>query len=553
MYKASYAYFTIPEKMFQGYNGFAYRKINASNGAWADMSVDSSTGKWSGESSYMIGSQMTSTNLEYAQRVFCAMRLGNVVVSGNPRLVSGNSAVVTVSISDLTDSTNETVVCEYTLTDKEGIYHNNTINITNGSDGFYKCIKFTAKGNATVEWNPTINYNTNSAEELLHRAADGWLGDVHPFYHDGKLYIYYLSTGNETQSTHALYDSLLFQSDDFIHFNNKPIAIDNNNKPDTTTYFVLGTYTDSKGVFRSCFGNGQTISSSKSTDLYTWGSGSEYYFDKDGNMGYKNRIYLDSQVKSFRDPAMYYDPFSEKTYCVILSYYSTLREKGEKGLALYKGDKEGVYENNFTKLIDFTDSTGANDAECPQIIRIGSRWYLFYSRYGTGTAGNVGRLSYRIGDVNTAPDKVNWKNKPEYTLDGGDLHAAQICEVGDKYYMFGWVNYLANQNVWGGYLNLAREVFQKPDGTLGSRIDECFYSLLNHGKICDISANNTSGNLSVSGGTFISNGNGSSTVNGSYGRSIIEGSFSLKGNGAFAGFSAKQGGTTYYAGVVRVN
>ena len=71
----------------------------------------------------------------------------------------------------------------------------------------------------------------------------------------------------------------------------------------------------------------------------------------------------------------------------------------------------------------------------------------------------------------------------EYSLDGGDLHAAQLCEVGGRYYMYGWIGSSPNANVWGGNLNLAREVYVKADGTLGTRCDEYLTKLLNKGRM----------------------------------------------------------------------
>ena len=80
--------------------------------------------------------------------------------------------------------------------------------------------------------------------------------------------------------------------------------------------------------------------------------------------------------------------------------------------------------------------------------------------------GNVGRMCYRVGPENTLPQNVDWNNLEERYINGQDLHAAQLVQVGDKYYVYGWLNYKYNTSVWGGYLNTPVEVYQGEDGYL---------------------------------------------------------------------------------------
>ena len=131
--------------------------------------------------------------------------------------------------------------------------------------------------------------------------------------------------------------------------------------------------------------------------------------------------------------------------------------KGEKWINMYVGNKKGEFSTVATKMVNFT---GRGDAECPQIKKIGNRWYLLSSPSGTGTMGNVGRMCYRVGPEKTLPQNVDWNNLEERYINGQDLHAAQLVQVGDKYYVYGWLNYKYNTSVWGGYLNTPVEVYQ---------------------------------------------------------------------------------------------
>lgn len=378
----------------------------------------------------------------------------------------------------------------------------------------------------------SFSADTNAqAGQSLHYTCDGFFGDVHPFYHDGKMYMFYLSTGKETENPYATFSSLLAVSDDMIHYEPQQIQMNSKNPPEQDLYYALGVYVDAQGRFRSCYGKGSYVGGSVSDDLITWSNGAEPYMDETiGMLRYKYRVSFDSDVYSGRDPYICWDEASASYYCVVMNYYSANTDKGEKGLALYIGDAEGKYSSKAVKLLSFT---GRGDPECPQLMKIGDRWYLFYSVYGTGTAGNVGRLSYRMGEEGQLPQNVDWENAEEYCLDGGDLHAAQLVNVGDKLYMYGWLNYAAHTNVWGGYLNLPREVFQNADGTLGSRCDEYLTELLKKDLVATLGTDDASGrNITV-------------------GRSFVTADITLPQGASYAGFHLSDGNYTYFIGLRR--
>lgn len=386
--------------------------------------------------------------------------------------------------------------------------------------------------------------------QSLHYTCDGFFGDVHPFYYDGKMYMFYLSTGRESNSVHQTFSSMLAVSEDMIHYEPVELKMDKKLPPEQDLYYALGVYIDAEGRFRSCYGKGGYVGGSVSDDLLTWSNGAEPYMDEEiGMLRYKYRISFDSDVYSGRDPYIWYDAASESYYCVVMNYYSTQSDKGAKGLALYIGDKEGRYSNKAVKMLSFT---GRGDPECPMIMKIGNRWYLFYSVFGTGVAGSVGRLSYRMGGENQLPQDVDWENAAEYCLDGGDLHAAQLVNVGDKIYMYGWINYAAHQNVWGGFLNLPREVYQKADGTLGSRCDEYLTELLRKESIAKMSFENTAlQGVSAEGSKFTTVSGGTATLNQKVGRTLMTAKITLPADGQQAGYTLSDGIYTYFIGVRR--
>lgn len=531
VYKASYGYTLMKE---QGYNGFFYRYISASG----EKDMTASDSGWTGSDASMRDGIMKSGN-DSAVRLFISPVSGTARVYGNPRLVSGERATVTVKRGT-------EIVATYEITDGTGVWDEHILTLTEGEE-----LRFIVQGKAEVYWNPTVDF-IRADEILLHHATEGYYGDVHPFYDEksGELYMFYLSTGQKNDQT--TFRSMLTTSQDFIHFASKDVAISESAPPEQDLYFALNVYLDRDGGYRSSWGYNGYAGSSKSKDLLIWESGSEPYIDvADGFLKYTHRVYFGGGALSGRDPDVFYDKDSDSYYCVVMNYYTPSGSSGRKSLAVYLGDKDGRYSPNPITYMDFT---GRGDPECPQIKKIGDRWYIFYSVYGTGTAGNVGDFRYRMGGAGQSVDQVDWDAAKEYRLDGADLHAAQIFPVGDKYYMYGWLNYAAGASVWGGYLNLAREVYRRADGTLATRCDNYLTSLLNKGKITQFCSDNSRcEGVMANDGVFNFAGEGMAALHGEYGRSLLTAKVNLGGSATKGGFRIVSGSNTLFAGVAIEN
>lgn len=532
VYRASYGYVENSE---QGYNGFRYQY--GTDGGYLDMTC--ADGVWSGGGAAMQGGEMTPGS-SAAVRTFVAPESGEVRIYGNPSLTKGTSATVRVMYRD-------GVISEAQVTDSTGVWHSDRISVTAG-----ETISFVVEGEGSVYWNPTVDY-TLAPEVGLHYAPDGYFGDVHPFYDEktGTMYMYYLSTGLQENGRIETFTTLLSTSRNLVQYTDTPMYRDEKNPPPLELYYALGVIRDKDGNYRSGYGAGNYVHTVVSSDLIHWENALQPYIDEaDGLLKYTWRIDFDVGVYSGRDPDLTYDPESNRYYCVVMNYYSSAADKGEKSLNLYIGDENGKFSTSATRLVSFTNR---GDPECPQIKKIGNRWYLFYSVYGTGTAGNVGKLAYRVGDADTSPEQVNWESKTEYYLDGGDLHAAQICPVGEKWYAYGWLNYRAEQNVWGGYLNLAREVYAREDGTLASRCDEYLTRLLNQGRmaVADGSSCDVSGFSEQNGRFTLSSGEGKAVFRDAFGRTLLFAHIDLPENASYAGISLSEGDTEYHALVAR--
>ncbi|HHT66902.1 MAG TPA: hypothetical protein GX010_01545 [Erysipelotrichaceae bacterium] len=462
LYRASDGYV---DNQVQGYNNFYY--LARTDDEYNLLLYEGDCFKLNGV--VIDNERMTSTSSAFATRSFISPVTASACISGSAFLKEGEQALLLVY-------KNEQLITQKMVT-REGVYHENIVSL-NKDDNVY----FVLEGAATITYNPVIDFVMDD-EVTLHHSADGYYGDVHPYYdlESKKMYMFYLSTGNQSGRKHQTFESLLTTSTDFIRYQDENIQMDNRARPTQDLYYVLNVFKDKEGLYRSSMGMGNHTTTSKSSDLLTWKNGTDPFIDSETDMLiYRYASYYSSDVYSGRDPDMCYISEDDTYYSVVLNYMSVAGAHGDKYLTLYTGNGEGIFSTDGVKLINFKNR---GDPECPQIKKIGNRWYLLYSVYGTGTKGNVGKITYRIGDANTKPQDVNWSNKEEFCLDGEDLHAAQINEVGNKYYLFGWLNCRYNTSVWGGRLNLPHEVYQESDGRLRSRLDARLLSLLNKGLI----------------------------------------------------------------------
>lgn len=283
------------------------------------------------------------------------------------------------------------------------------------------------------------------------------IGDVHPFWHKGKLYLYYLSTDGS-------FSSRLATTTDFFRFTGEELR-QAAPAPAIGTYYVLGV-TPYGGGFVSYFGASDTaVNGSFSEDLTNW-------------RGLRGPAVPSIHYRSGRDPYLFFDPEAARWRIVYTAYRSNDKGGGDFDAALSlltsRTEKlEDGWEEEERELVRF-DNAGLSrreDPECSQMMRLGDRWYLFYSVYSR-TVHGVGGLSYRAGEAGLALTENDWERLPEHSLDGEDLCAAQVFPMEGKTCLLGWIPQTAAADDWGGALSFPREVYPLPGGALGLRLPE---------------------------------------------------------------------------------
>jgi sucrose-6-phosphate hydrolase SacC (GH32 family) len=283
------------------------------------------------------------------------------------------------------------------------------------------------------------------AQDVHFIPRDHLLGDVHPFFHEGECYLYYLKPGK--------YESSLVRSRDLLHWTETPITHDPIMPDDwMSPYFVLGVFHDpSAKSFRSFYGHAQgRMASSVSHDLLHWSCAPK-----------EIHVPAADYYQRRRDPYIFWIPEMKQYGCVMTTWMKGRPKETGGAVSLATSPDLKQWKDHGPIL----DPGTIGEPECPQMFQLGTSWYLLASIYDRA----VGPPVYWISNSPLGP----WKNQPDGILDGKDLCAAQIAFDGETPLLFGWIPLdpaKPEKQTWGGHLALPREVYARPDGKLGARL-----------------------------------------------------------------------------------
>ncbi len=471
----------------QGYNHWYY-EVMTNAGSYTTMPHNGVY--WSYEGANILDAVLMPAPGYAAVRKFVAPATGEATIYGTVRMYAEATADIGIRIL-----VNDTQVYPETGTkvlpgsDLQGYYHKHTLMLAEG-DVVRFLVETEADVHPLIYWNPVVDF-LNLPDDPIHYGMTEYVGDVHPYYHDGKLYMYYLSRDGSFAST-------LATSTDMINFVPQTLTTTRLNAPGSF-YYVLGVIKEGN-YFRSFYGEGKNVGSSRSLDLLEWESGIVW----DEETYEKQYSPASNYAAGTRDPFAYFNPDLNKYHIVATGYranehYVWSNTTGydayiviytSLGPSLADWEKNPVtgrvgYHRPLLHFGDWVNNVEIGDPECPQIFKIGDRWYILASLAGRGGDHWVGRPSYWVGDPGVDILAMDWQANigQEYFLDGEDLCAAQIVEIEGKHYIFGWITQRNYSHGWGGTINIPREVYQKPDGTLGTRLDPDLARMLNSGNL----------------------------------------------------------------------
>ncbi|MCQ2742680.1 MAG: glycoside hydrolase family 32 protein [Bacilli bacterium] len=373
-------------------------------------------------------------------------RSGEAHIKGNLKSVNGSKNPSTLTIvSPSGETLYEKNVAE---SDFDGVYFDVPVTLNNNDE---VAILVTSK-EGKVSINPRVEFE--GYKEVLYQKPDwGFYGDVHPFYHNGRMYMYNLEGHLETPEDERL-TWRLHVSDDLFNYRETDYEVFD---------FVKNHYNATLDVYESLF------------DKVTFPYGS-------------------------RDMFLFFDSIAQRYVYFGLCYYQDMSSC--LGYRISDDDTGMKWSGPMKSMKDYAF---ANDPECNQAMLINNRWYLLTSLWGE-SIHSVGKMTYYIGEEGKAFMENDWANAERHELDGEDLCAGQLVDVGENHFqLYGWIpktsynndqeiyfNGTRDHGLWGGNINIPREVYAAPNGELRSKLDERASSILGRGSLIDV-------NQSISG------------------------------------------------------
>lgn len=303
----------------------------------------------------------------------------------------------------------------------------------------------------------------------------GWVGDVMPYFDNGKFHLFFLHDALNKPAGKGYHDIHEFETSDLVNYNysGRRIPYGTTNEPDfgvgTGSVVKVGNiyyfyYTGNNGITSFLQNNPrESVLCATSTDLKNWTKIKS--FKLTAPSGYNDY--------DFRDPHVFYNGEDSKYHMVV----STMTSSGRKAVLLHF-TSTNPSENNWVVQDPIYTTTFAENylmMECGDIFKMGSYWYLFFSESWSNSKGT----HYRIATSLNGP----WVTPKNQMLDGEFLYAAKTASDGNKRYLFGWTARRSPETDsgnkdWAGNL-VTYELTQNNDGTLGLKIPE---SVSNHFK-----------------------------------------------------------------------
>lgn len=301
---------------------------------------------------------------------------------------------------------------------------------------------------------------------VFYQPEGGWVGDTIPFAHDGKFYIFYLHDErkghSEDEYGYRTSWNLLI-TEDGVHFEDKGIVLPVGGYEDADYACYTGSVIAGKDgrfhLFYTAQNNYnpiyhrdgrplQFVAHAISEDLIHWEK------DPSAIFGADESIY---EPFDWRDPFVFYNG-EEDCYNMLLA--ARLKGAGDKngGCVGLCHSKDLIH---WQAAEPFYHPESYMTHECPDLFRMGGKWYLVYSTFSEKFVTH-----YRVADSLGGP----WTAPVEDTFDGRAFYAAKTAETKGRRWAFAWVPTRRGgsdfgQYEWGGTL-LMHQLKQEADGRL---------------------------------------------------------------------------------------
>lgn len=303
--------------------------------------------------------------------------------------------------------------------------------------------------------------------EIFYKPNDGWVGDLIPFSHDGKFYLFYLHDKregkNEDDYGYRTTWNLLITTDgtDIV---DRGVVLPTGNHDDIDESCYTGSVIeDGSGVFHM-FYTAQNVSLAQyskdgrplqfvmhatSHDLIHW---DKHY---DSAFGADETIY---EAHDWRDPYVY---FSEQDHCYHMLVAARAKDSSVKtGGCIALCTSTDLW--NWEIQEPFYNPGAYMTHECPDLFQLNGWWYLVYSTFTERFVTH-----YRYSNSPIGP----WSAPIEDSFDGRAFYAAKTAESKGGRWCFAWTPSKRGERdsgiwEWGGTL-VMHQLNQQSDGKLG--------------------------------------------------------------------------------------
>ncbi|MDQ6420301.1 glycoside hydrolase family 32 protein [Paenibacillus sp. LHD-117] len=296
------------------------------------------------------------------------------------------------------------------------------------------------------------------SDRLFWKPPAGWVGDLMP-YNDGtdKLHLFYLQDWRDgAPGFHPWHQVTTTTLTDYAD-EGESIPVGLEHEPDLAigtgsvikegnTYHAF--YTGHNWKFPDQGKPKEAMMHAVSQDLKTWTKLPEHTFV--APEGY--------EIHDFRDPFVLYNE-EAGVYWMLVS----ARKEGVGGV-IAKFVSKDLERWEVSEPLEVEASSSFFMLECPDVFRIGDKWYLVFSEFSDKKATH-----YRVSDSLEGPWLL--PKDGDDLFDGRAFYAAKTGMLGDERFLYGWVPTRQMEKDfmkwdWAGNL-VPHQIVAHEDGTLG--------------------------------------------------------------------------------------
>lgn len=323
----------------------------------------------------------------------------------------------------------------------------------------------------------------------------GYVGDVMPYYENGKFHLFFLHDAKTKPTGEGFHDIHSFETTNFKDFTyqGRQIPYGTASEPDFgvgtgslvkvgNTYYYY--YTGHNAIASFLAGNPrESVLLATSTDMKNWTKVKNFKITAPAG-------YYDYE---FRDPHVFFNSEDGKYWMLVSAQTSAKKAVVLKFTTTNPASGNWTVEN---PIYTTTSSENYIMLECPDLFKMGNYWYLVFSENWSNNSGTHYRMA-------SSPNG-SWTTPANDRLDGSYLYAAKTVSDNANRYLVGWTaRKVPESNTggkdWAGNL-VAHQLVQNPDGTLAVKPISTLQSVF--GQNAPLSVDKITGNASQNGNSF---------------------------------------------------